>query len=293
MTEEQCNPFPYTPIRYEFPFPKIKAKCVLASIGSCFSDDLAGLLLHSGMHGAKNPNGIVYHPLSICDSLMRLSCGYMPDDFFEFNGLWHSWSHHGSFSSRTREEILDKANESAKRFLKALKKADVFLMTCSTSVVFRHIPSRRIVANCHKVPGNEFDRFILPYSACKAAILTSCRHVRELNPHCIIILTLSPVRHHPGNLTLNARSKAQLLSAIHEVCEMVSGTTYFPAWEILNDELRDYRFYAEDMLHPSPVAFRIILERFLDSCFVPQAKQDFLMAEARRKAVAHIPLQME
>lgn len=286
---DSSNPFPFTPVRPAFPGEKIRAQGTLASIGSCFSEDLAAILLESGMRGMRNPNGILYNPYSICDALARLACGYAEDDFFEFGGLWHSWAHHGSFSGPDRAACVENANRAAKRFAQVLKKADVFWMTLSSAVVYRWKKSGRIVANCHKVPGNEFDRFLLSEDVCHAAILSSCRLVRERNPDCPIVMTLSPVIHYPGDPELNARSKATLLLAIHAVCEEMNDCFYFPAFEIMTQELRDYRFYSDDMLHPSASAMKIILERFLDACFVPRARADYEKAEEERRRSRHIP----
>ena len=284
------NPIPYTPVRFEYPFPKIRAQGTLAAIGSCFAQDIAETLLDSGMRGMVNPNGILYNPYSINDALQRLECGYTEGDFFEFNGMWHSWRHHGSFSAPDPATGAAAANESAKRFRRTLKKADFFLMTVSTATVYLHLPERKVVANCHKVPGNEFETTMLSYDTCRAAIRNACEIVRAYNPDCPIILTVSPVRHNPGDLTANALSKARLRAAASDVCGKVPNCAYFPAFEILNDELRDYRFYADDMLHPSEQARKIILERFLESCFIPRATADYQAAELRRRQSKHIPI---
>ena len=284
------GPIPYTPVNCEFPLPKIRAQGTLAAIGSCFAQDIAETLLDSGMKGMINPNGILYNPYSINDALQRLECGYTESDFFELNGMWHSWRHHGAFSAASVAEGVEKANESAKRFRRVLKKADFFLMTVSTAVVWRHMPERLVVANCHKAPGNEFERFVLSYDTCRAAMRSACEIVRSYNPDCPIILTLSPVRHNPGDLAMNSLSKARLRAAADDVCAKIGGCAYFPAFEILNDELRDYRFYAEDMLHPSELARKIILERFLDACFIPRAKADYEAAELRRRQSRHTPI---
>ena len=284
------GPIPYTPVNYEFPFPKIRAQGTLAAIGSCFAQDIAETLLDSSMKGMINPNGILYNPYSINDALQRLECGYTESDFFELNGLWHSWRHHGSFSAASAAEGAEKANESAKKFRRVLKKADFFLMTVSTATVYLHLPERKVVANCHKVPGNEFESTMLSYDTCRAAIRNACEIVRSYNPDCPIILTVSPVRHNPGDLTANALSKARLRAAASEACGKVPNCAYFPAFEILNDELRDYRFYADDMLHPSEQARKIILERFLESCFIPRATADYQAAELRRRQSKHIPI---
>lgn len=289
MTDPK-SPFPFTPVRVSFDREKIRAQGTLAAIGSCFSEDLAATLLQSGMRGMRNPNGILYNPYSICDALARLSCGYAEDDFFEFGGLWHSWRHHGSFSGPDRAECVRNANDSAKRFARVLKKADVFWATFSTAIVYRHRKTGRIVANCHKVPGTEFERILLAEEVCEAAILSACRLVRERNPNCPIILTLSPVIHSPGDPELDARSKATLLLAIHGAREAMNDCWYFPAYEIMTRELRDYRFYSDDMLHPSSFASTVILERFLDACFIPRARADWEKAEAERRRERHRPL---
>jgi hypothetical protein len=171
-----------------------------------------------------------------------------------------------------------------------LKKADFFLMTVSTAVVYKHMPERLVVANCHKAPGSEFEQSVLSYDTCRAAMRNACEIIRSYNAKCPIIITLSPVRHNPGDLTTNSLSKARLRAAAADVCAKIDGCAYFPAFEILNDELRDYRFYAEDMLHPSELARKIILERFLDACFIPRAKTDYEAAELRRRQSRHIPI---
>ncbi len=287
------EPFEYTPVNYTFPLEKIPSKSTIVSIGSCFSEDVIGRLFGNGFYGSRNPNGILYHPFAVCEALQRIDLGYMGSDFFEFNSLYHSWMHHGSFSAPALDDALQKAEDARKHFLKALKKADACFITFSSAVQYFHKTEKRFVANCHKVPGTMFERQLSSTEMCSAAILASCRKVREINPQCRIILTLSPVRHYPGELMLNALSKARLLNGISLAVEKIENCAYFPAFEIQMDELRDYRYYADDMLHPNAAAQEIILHRLLDSCFTPEAKEFFLAAEKRRRASAHIPLHGE
>lgn len=286
-------PFAYTPVNCTFSLEKIAPKATVVSLGSCFAVDVIGRLFGAGIFGRQNPNGILYHPSAISDALQRIDLGYSRSDFFEFNGLWHSWAHHGSFSAETCEAILEKTEQARKNFLKALKRADACFMTLSSAVQYWHIPTQRYVANCHKVPGNEFERRLSSTEMCAAGIVASCRKIREINPDCKLIFTLSPVRHYPGELTLNAISKARLMNGIYHALEKFDNAAYFPAYEIQMDELRDYRYYADDMLHPAESAKKIILERLLDTCFTPEFRRVHQEAEAKRHAANHIPLHPE
>lgn len=290
---KENTPFAYTPVNYTFPLKKIAPKATVVSIGSCFAVDVIGKLFGAGVYGRQNPNGILYHPYAIAEALQRIDLDYTADDFFEFNGLWHSWRHHGSFSAQTCAEIIEKTELARKNFLKALKKAEACFMTLSSAVQYWHIPSGRYVANCHKVPGNEFERRLSTAEMCSAATVAACRKIREINPDCKLIFTLSPVRHYPGELTLNAISKARLLNGIYHALEKFDNAAYFPAYEIQLDELRDYRYFADDMLHPAESARKIILDRLLDACFEPGVRNLYQETEEKRRAAAHIQLYPE
>ncbi len=280
-----ANPFAYTPVKFEYKLEKFKPRARLVSLGSCFAEDVLAHLCP-----VRNPNGILYHPLAISYAVSKLQIGYTATDFFEYGGLHHSWAHHGSFSDADLNTAVKKAETARKNFLKALKKADGCFITLSSAVLYTYLPLNRSVANCHKLPGNEFARTLSGTEQCAAALRCIVRDIREINPDCKVIFTLSPVRHYPGELTLNAISKARLLEAIYTTVERFENTGYFPAYEIQTDELRDYRFYAEDLVHPSEEAKKIILDRLLDTCFTPEAKEVYLAAEKKRKAAAHRPL---
>ncbi len=288
--EEGFQPFPYTRLCFDWPLKKLGADALLASIGSCFSDTLSRRMSESGFRVVWNPNGILYNPVSIRDALFHAAedVPYTEGDFFESGGLWHSWLHHGSFSRTSLEEALLAAECSRKAFRRALTEADAVLITESSALLYEvaassrgekkeesgagaHRQSGRIAGNCHRMPEQCFIRRLATREEVEHAVTESVALVRRVNPACAVILTLSPVRHYPGDLLLNSRSKAMLLSAIHEAAGRDGNCAYFPAYEILMDELRDYRFYAADMLHPSPLAEELILKRFLSCCFDPQA----------------------
>lgn len=273
-------------VHWSWDYPRLPRDTVIASIGSCFSEELVGELLACGFSGAQNPNGILYNPVSIADAMEHVVQGenYTGEDFFEFNGMYHSWLHHGSFSSLDLDYAVDACNRSLANFRRTLAKAGVLIVTLSSAVVYIEKEEGLIVANCHKLPGTAFFRHLLTLEQCEESLRRIAGGVREYNPGCFVVFTLSPVRHYPGNLVVNARSKALLLTAIHEVCRDMDGTAYFPAYEIVMDELRDYRFYKEDMIHLSPLAVRMIADYFISSCFEPDAM--CRLAEGRKRLAA-------
>jgi len=257
-TEIKLNPKDY---------PKFKAKSIWCGIGSCFSENLLLLLEQCGFEVKQNPSGIIYNSYSISQVITRAvdENYYSEDDFFEHAGLWHSWEHHGRFSNADLETAVENANQALKGFREQLKIADAIVLTPSSSVVYSY--DGEIVANCHKVNNNSFEQKILSPEENREFLTDAVNKIKELNSGCKVIFTLSPVRHYPGNLVLNARSKANLLSAIHEIPDSI----YFPAYEILHDELRDYRFYKTDLLHPSEQTVQIICSRFIRTLFETEA----------------------
>lgn len=245
------------------------ADTVICGVGSCFSENIVGFLHECGFDGAINPTGIIYNAYSMQQTLTFAVEGKMftSTDFFEHGGLWHSWEHHGAFSAGNPVAAADKANAAMTEFRRKLKRAGLLIITPSSSVVYIERETGRIVANCHKVPNSRFQTRLLSQAENLEQLEAAIALAHDFNPACRIIFTLSPVRHYPGDLLLNSRSKANLLSAIRDCAERHSGyCAYFPAYEIMNDELRDYRFYKIDMLHPSEQATSYILGRFIENC---------------------------
>lgn len=277
----------FTPIEIKKPVRLFGSDSTIVGIGSCFAQYVMEQFAKLSFNVAYNPNGIVYNSHSILASLYHLEKEYSDDTFFLFNNLWHSWDHHGSFSSRTKEELVLKINAERISFLDKLKSAELFILTPSSSVVYKLISDNRITANCHKYPNYNFAVEILSKEENLLNLKKSMDVIHSINPNCMIVVTLSPVRHYPGNLTLNARSKANLLSAIHECIEYDQNITYFSAYEILLDELRDYRFYTEDMLHPSELARKIIFERFISNFFGDQVLSNLNAREREEKKSKH------
>ncbi len=277
-------PPPLTKVNFEFPFQLDPRTCAVASVGSCFADEVAERLANAGIDCLRNPNGIVYNPVSLADSILSDR-----DDLFEFNGLWHSWEHHGSFSAPLREELVQRIGSVRSRFRRHLRKCDLLILTPASAVVFELLETKRVVANCHKVPGSAFRRRLLTAAECLDAFCRITDFMADYAPQCRIVFTLSPVRHNPGDLVLNARSKALVLNAIHDCIDRSPNACYFPAFEIMNDELRDYRFYKEDMLHPNPLAVSIILRTFAAACFGDEALAMLDGLERQERRSRHIP----
>lgn len=283
---------PRTKVNFDLPFRLNPEEAHVVSAGSCFAAGMAELLAAAGVDCEQNPNGILYNPVSLCESFRRIAenCAYRAEDFVEADGFWHGWHHHGSFSRPSLEEALSTAEAERCRFADLLRKADLVILTPASASVFERVENGQIVANCHKLPGTLFRRRLLSYGECVEALEGTVAAVRRLNSLCRIVFTLSPVRHNPGDLVTNARSKALLLAAIHECVDRLPETFYFPAYEIVMDELRDYRFFKEDMCHPNETAVNIVTRTFAAACFGERVLRMLDDAERKLRGSRHVEL---
>ena len=252
-------------------------------LGSCFADETGRRLSECGMDVCVNPFGTLYNPVSVCNSISRLQCGvpFTQEDCVEMGagaGLVCSFSHHTSFARPTPEAFLEHANAALETASARWKSASKVLITLGTAWCWRHLPEGEIVSNCLKRPAGEFsrERLTVPQTA---ALLKS---LVQRYPDKFFVFTVSPIRHLSDGAHGNQVSKSILLLALEEVCAAFPDrTVYFPAYEILLDELRDYRFYAEDMVHPSLQAAEYVFGKFLSFAF-PDEERSRL--EERRKA---------
>lgn len=252
-------------------------------LGSCFADETGRRLAECGLDVCVNPFGTLYNPVSVCNSISRLQCGvpFTRDDCVEMGagaGLVCSFSHHTSFARPTPEAFLEHANAALETASARWKSASKVLITLGTAWCWRHLPEGEIVSNCLKRPAGEFsrERLTVPQTA---ALLKS---LVQRYPDKFFVFTVSPIRHLSDGAHGNQVSKSILLLALEEVCAAFPDrTVYFPAYEILLDELRDYRFYAEDMVHPSLQAAEYVFGKFLSFAF-PDEERSRL--EERRKA---------
>lgn len=278
-----------TPVKVCAASEQLEFGAGISGVGSCFAQNILNRLYQLGFAGEQNPNGIVYNAHSIANSLSRCAENkpYGEDDFFQFNNKWCSWEHHGNFSAVDLDSAICKANTALESFRAAVVKSPLFVMTPSSSVVYQLRDGKQIVANCHKVPNNEFERRLLSVEENLACLKNSVSDIRRISPECNVVITVSPVRHYPGDLVLNTRSKANLLAAVHECVDLFDCVDYFPSYEIVLDELRDYRFFNEDMLHPNELARKIIFQRFVESYFSKTALSEIASAEKRFRASQH------
>lgn len=236
-------------------------------VGSCFAENIGRKLEEHKFTVDINPFGILYNPASVAEGLRRLLCPerFTPGDLFQHEGIYHSFAHHSRFSAPTEEECLEQINSRLYQSSDFLRKATRLVITLGTAFVYRLKSNGRIVANCHKLPEKRFDRERLSVEAIVADWKPLLLALWEQNPALKILFTVSPIRHWKDGAHENQLSKATLLLAADALQrEFPERIAYFPAYEILMDELRDYRFYADDMLHPSPLAIDYMWQRFTD-----------------------------
>ena len=261
------------------------------AMGSCFADTQAESLAKSGFKVYSNPFGIIYNPISIATILYRLvnDKKYTNDDFIE-RGLYFSLEHHGSKKYENINEAVAKSNFFLEEAKYILEQCSVVVLTFGTSVVYHHIQTKKIAANNHKLPTKEFEILPLKYSSTLNSISNCIKAVREVNDKAQIICTVSPIRHLRTGVIENARSKAFLLTALHEAMEQNTNISYFPSFEIFMDELRDYRFAKEDMMHPTKIAQDYIFQRFKETYFNVNTLNIIDQVDQWQKFANHRPL---
>lgn len=263
-------------------------------VGSCFSDNIYDKLKLHGFHVFSNPNGIVYNPISICNSLQRIlnNQPYDENELIQNGDLWHSFDHHGSFSSISKNECLLKINHTFSKAIEFLSQTNVLIITLGTALVFERVANKKIVANCHKRPSTEFDQYLENPQKIAQSILNLWNQLTDLNPDLKLILTISPIRHLKNSAHLNQLSKSTLFVAIHQL-EKLKNIYYFPAYEIVMDELRDYRFYQDDLCHPTNLAVEYIWEKFTKAFFNSATQKIAIEANSINLAKFHRPINPE
>jgi hypothetical protein len=243
---------------------KIKHADKLLLAGSCFTENIGEKLKRHKFSILENPNGILFNPVSIAKSVTSYieNKRYTADDLFFQNEIWNSWEHHTRFSDIDRDVCLQKINDSQAAANSFLKEADWILITLGSAFVYE-LTNRAVVANCHKVPTDKFNRRLLAVEEVLAVLDNLMHRLFMFNPKLKIIFTISPVRHLREGFIENNRSKATLIQAVHHLVDKFDKLFYFPAYELVIDDLRDYRFYAEDMVHPNYAATNYVWDKFI------------------------------
>lgn len=261
----------FTPRAFE---KKIAHHHKLFLAGSCFTEQIGAKLAAHKFQIIDNPNGILFNPVSIAKSLTSYieQKLYTEDDLFYNNELWGSWDHHTRFSSISKDACLDGINQSQRAAHKFLKDADWLLLTLGSAFVYE-LEQKRVVANCHKVPTDKFNKRLLSVEEVVTTLDGFIYRVKKFNPRLNIIFTISPVRHLRDGFVENNRSKSTLINAVHHMVDKFEGLFYFPAYELIIDDLRDYRFFAEDMVHPNYAATNYVWEKFVSCCIAEPSQQ--------------------
>lgn len=267
----------------------------IMSLGSCFAENMAEKFEYFKFQNSVNPFGIIFNPVSIEKLVNRIvnKIEFTEEDIFYHNDLWHCYEVHSELSNANKEDFLRNLNSILSQNFNLISNATHIIITYGTSWVYRNKTSNKIVANCHKVPQNQFDKEIISVEAIEKSIANTINLIQKINPNCNFIFTISPVRHIKDGFVENQRSKAHLITAIQNSQLATRNSQYFPSYEIMMDELRDYRFYADDMLHPSQTAIDYIWIKFFEN-YVSETEFNLMnqVCEIQR-ALKHRPFNPE
>jgi hypothetical protein len=291
-------------------------------VGSCFTEHISGRLAAHKFQTLQNPNGILFNPLSVARSLVSYAAGkqYNESELFYWNELWGSWDHHTRFSHTDKAAALEGINASQKEAADFIRDADHIIITLGSAFQYflteealkqasfsdaslpdtfsRHVTfplggkegmGVYAVANNHRAPAAWFEKHLLEIPAIIEALKDALRIISHINPKAKFLFTISPVRHIRDGVVDNNRSKARLIEAVHALCTSLSNCHYFPAYELVIDVLRDYRFYDIDMVHPNYAATEAVWEAFMQSCIAPEAVPVMQQVKEIVTAKAHRP----
>ncbi len=267
---------------------------LVVSLGSCFAVNIGQKFDYFKFRNITNPFGILFSPTAL-EKFISFAVNkteFTEADIFFHNDRWHCFDAHSDLSNPDKEVLLANLNSATATTHEALQSASHIIITLGTAWVYRYIETGSIVANCHKVPQKQFTKELLSVDGISDSIKNILTLLQHMNSDVHVIFTISPVRHIKDGFVENQRSKSNLISALHEVLAVPpSGVRghYFPSYEIMMDELRDYRFYAEDMIHPNQVAINYIWERFTAACIAPEAQQTMQKVDAIQKGLQHRP----
>jgi len=275
------DPF-FLPIQIQPPAELVRYQQGILLTGSCFTEHIGNLLIDLKFNALQNPNGILFDPVSVADSLISYiePRTYESQDLFYLNELWQSWRHHGIFSDIDQQVVLNKINQSQQAAHSFLKKANWLIITFGSSFTYILKEQNRGVANCHRAPANWFNKKLLPIDEMLAVLDEALHRLFDFNPNLQIVFTVSPVRHIRDGVIENNRSKARLIEVVHQLVNKFNKTYYFPAYELVIDVLRDYRFYDKDLVHPNYTATNFVVENFMEHYVDPESR---LLAEEVRK----------
>jgi hypothetical protein len=272
------------PVRYEKP---------VIMLGSCFTDNTGSYLEKYLFPVSVNPFGVIYNPFSIAKSIGALidKKKYLPEDLGFHDGLWFSFDHYTKFSDPDREVATEKINQAFQEAKELFRRAGHLILTFGSAFIYELRETGKVVNNCHKLPASQFSRRLLTVEEIVQHYQALVDRILHFNPEIKIILTVSPVRHIRDGLSGNQRSKATLLLSTGKLEKLYPDTChYFPSYEIMMDDLRDYRYYGADMLHPNDQAIAYIWQHFMENCISEDAAAIIKRLDPLLKALGHRPL---
>jgi len=266
----------------------------LLLLGSCFVENIGDRLAYYKFQSVQNPFGILFHPLAIEKLVSRAihQTVYTEKDVFFLNDKWQCYDAHSDLSAVSKELLLQNLNAALEKTKKQLECASHIVITLGTAWVYEIKEGGQVVANCHKVPQKEFVKKLLGIDQIQNSLKATIEHIQSVNKNAHFIFTVSPVRHLKDGFVENQLSKSHLITALQHIVDISSLSKkecYFPSYEIMMDELRDYRFYAEDLVHPNTTAIQYIWEKFVDVWISDNAIPTMANVEAIQKALAHKP----
>lgn len=266
-------------------------KSNVLAIGSCFSDNIGRKLLEHQFETLINPFGTVFNPISLC-RLIQTTLDNTPilqeDIRFQTDRYFH-FDYHSSFDGIDIDSVISKIMEARNKVADFIVHTDILILTFGTSIAYKFLEDDAYVSNCHKVPSGNFQRQFIPLNEMTEHVEQMIIRLHEINPKLKIILTVSPVRHTKEGLVDNNRSKARLIELCHYLEYNLKDVTYFPSYEIILDELRDYRFYDNDMIHPTPLAIDVIWDKFTKAFFEDKAIEKVRDINQLNRAMNHRP----
>ncbi len=280
----------YTPPEFEF---KIDHSHQIMLAGSCFAENIGGLLLKNKFNVITNASGILFNPVSVLNCLSRATGRNKLDEseIIQRNGTYYSFQHHSSVNEESAEALHEKIKQVDKDTGTYLQTANFLIVTFGTAYIYKHLKNGTVAANCHKQPGSTFHKELLSVESICSQYSSIIEELQRTNPLLKIIFTVSPVKYLRDGVHENNLSKSSLLLAVNKLVTEHRGCYYFPAYELVNDDLRDYRFYNEDLAHPSPQAIQYVWEKFGAAAFSEKTRQIVTILQKLQKAREHRPLQ--
>lgn len=278
----------------KFPF-ELNHQSKVLLMGSCFSDNIGQKLIQGGFNAVSNPFGVLYNPISIKNGLkimLEQKC-FSEKDLFLHQGLYHSFYHHSSFSNSRLKETLHSINESIQSHKSILDANPILFLTFGTAFVYKHLKNNEIVSNCHKLPAKEFEHYMLNVAEIVLEYSSLIEALKSKSPEIKIVFTISPIRHWKDGAHQNQLSKASLHLAIFQIQKKFDNVFYYPSYELVMDDLRDYRFYSEDLIHLNQQAVNYIYQHFKNCFFTEKTVQIEERVLKLKQALNHRAFQSE